>query len=104
MGTGRRFVNPHYPDRGSSNLTSPQLLWRALSCTALAPSFQSGLCCAMSDEDDCQRLLPLAEEWAKAQEEFILERGASLGPIYSIDAERVGIKEASRVRVLIVDR
>ena len=58
----------------------------------------------MIDEDDFQRLLPLAWEWAKAQEEFILERGASLGPIYSIDAERVGIKEASRVRVLIVDR
>jgi hypothetical protein len=58
----------------------------------------------MIDEGEFQRLFPLAWDWAKAQEEFILERGASLGPIYSIDAERVGIKDPSRVRVLIVDR
>lgn len=58
----------------------------------------------MIDEGEFQRLFPLAWDWAKAQEEFILERGASLGPVYSIDAERVGIKDPSRVRVLIVDR
>jgi hypothetical protein len=64
----------------------------------------SGPWLRMIDEEDFQRLLPMAWEWANAQEEFILERGASLGPIYSSDAERVGIKEPSRVRVLIVDR
>jgi hypothetical protein len=58
----------------------------------------------MINEGEFQRLLPLACEWAKAQEEFILERGASLGPIYSVDAQRVGVKDVSRVRVLIVDR
>jgi hypothetical protein len=56
------------------------------------------------DQQTFQQLLPLAYDWAKAQEEFVLARGTSLGPRYSVDARRVGVQDCSRVRVLVVDR
>ena len=58
----------------------------------------------MIDQETFQHLLPLAYQWAKAQEEFILARGASLGPAQIADARLVGVQEYSRVRVLVVDR
>ena len=58
----------------------------------------------MIDQETFQHLLPLAYQWAKAQEEFILARGASLGPAQIADARLVGVQDYSRVRVLVVDR
>jgi hypothetical protein len=55
-------------------------------------------------QETFEHLLPLAYEWAKAQEAFILERGASLGPRQITDARRVGVQDCSRVKVLVVDR
>ncbi len=56
------------------------------------------------DQENFERLLPLAYQWAKIQETFILERGIPLGPRYSADARHVGVQDCSRVKVLIVDR
>ncbi|MEY2558175.1 MAG: hypothetical protein QOE34_1600 [Verrucomicrobiota bacterium] len=58
----------------------------------------------MIDQKTFEHLLPLASQWAKAQEEFILARGASLGAAQIADARRVGVQDYSRVRVLVVDR
>jgi hypothetical protein len=58
----------------------------------------------MIDQQTFEHLLPLACQWAKAQEEFILARGASLGPRQTADARRVGVQDCSRVKVLVVDR
>lgn len=58
----------------------------------------------MVDQQTFQQLLPLAYEWAKAQEDFVLARGASLSPRHTEDARRAGVRDCSRVRVLVVDR
>ena len=58
----------------------------------------------MIDQETFERLLPLAYQWAKAQEQFILARGAPLGSRYTADAHRVGVRDCSRVKVLVVDR
>lgn len=58
----------------------------------------------MIDQEKFEQLLPLAYEWAKTQEQFILVRGASLGSGHSADARRAGVQNCSRVRVLVVDR
>jgi len=56
------------------------------------------------DQQTFEHLLPVAYQWAKGQEEFILARGAPLGPAYIDDARRLGVKDCSRVKVLVVDR
>ena len=56
------------------------------------------------DQETFEHLLPVAYQWAKAQEKFILARGASLGPAYTADARRLGVQDCSRVKVLVVDR
>jgi hypothetical protein len=56
------------------------------------------------DLENFERLLPLAYSWAKAQEEYILSRGAPLGARYRADADRVGVRDFARVRMLVVDR
>jgi hypothetical protein len=58
----------------------------------------------MIDSTTFERFVPLAHEWAKAQEEFILAHGIPLGSEQLADARLAGVQEASRVRVLIVDR
>jgi len=58
----------------------------------------------MIDQETFERLLPLAYQWAKAHEQFILARGAPLGPRHTADAHRVGVRDCSRVKVLVVDR
>jgi hypothetical protein len=58
----------------------------------------------MIDQETFERLLPLAYQWAKAQEQFILAHGAPLGPRHTADARRVGVQDCSRVKVLVVDR
>jgi hypothetical protein len=56
------------------------------------------------DQKTFEYLSPLAYQWAKAQEEFILARGTSLGPAHIADARRVGVQDCDRVKVLVVDR
>jgi hypothetical protein len=58
----------------------------------------------MIDQEKFEYLVPLALQWAKAQEEIILQRGVPLGPAWSADARRVGVQNCARVRVLIVER
>jgi hypothetical protein len=58
----------------------------------------------MIDDKDFARLMPLACEWAKAQEARILEHGVPLTPDQVADARRAGVRDSGRVRVLVVDR
>lgn len=58
----------------------------------------------MIDQEEFERLLSLAYEWVKAQEEFILKEGTPLKPRHLADARRVGVRDLSRVRMLVVDR
>ncbi len=58
----------------------------------------------MTNQEKVERLTPLACAWAKAQEAFILERGAPLSRRQIADAERAGVQQPSRVRLLVVDR
>lgn len=58
----------------------------------------------MTDQETFQYLVPLACQWAKDREQFILERGAPLGSGHIADARRVGVQDISRIKVLVVDR
>lgn len=58
----------------------------------------------MIDQETFQNLLPVACEWAKAQEDFVIAHGAPLGIRETADARRAGIQDYDRVRVLVVDR
>jgi hypothetical protein len=56
------------------------------------------------DQETFEHLLPLAYEWAKTQEEFVLAHGHPLGPTQAWDANLAGVRECARIRVLVVDR
>jgi hypothetical protein len=56
------------------------------------------------DQQTFDRLLPVASQWARAQEQYILARGMPLDPRYAADAQRVGVRDSARVRLLVVDR
>ena len=56
------------------------------------------------DQETFEELLPLASQWAHAQENLILARGIPLRPEQTADARRAGVQDCSRVRVLVVDR
>ena len=56
------------------------------------------------DQEAFEHLLALACEWAMAQEQIILARGASLGSQHTDDARRAGVQDCSRIKVLVVDR
>jgi hypothetical protein len=58
----------------------------------------------MIDQKDFDRLASLASEWAKNQEAYILQHGVPLTVDQIADAARVGVKDAGRVRVLVVGR
>jgi len=58
----------------------------------------------MIDQKDFDRLAPLAFQWAAQQEAFVLKYGVPLTRHQMTDAERVGVQDAGRVRVLVVDR
>jgi hypothetical protein len=77
------------------------LLSAHASCFLLALHLPSVL---VVDQQTFQQLLPLAYEWARAQEEFVLGRGVPLGPRHLTDARLAGVKDCSRIRVLVVDR
>jgi hypothetical protein len=58
----------------------------------------------MITQETFNRLLPGAYQWAKAQEDFVLARGVPLTARQVNDARLAGVQNASRVRVLVVDR
>ena len=58
----------------------------------------------MIDQETFESLLPLAYQWAKAQEEFVLAHGTPLRPQHMADARLVGVRDCERIRVLVVDR
>jgi hypothetical protein len=58
----------------------------------------------MIDQKEFDRLAPLACEWAKSQEAYILRHGVKLAADQIADAGRAGVKDTGRVRVLVVDR
>ena len=58
----------------------------------------------MINQENFERLVPRALEWAKTQEDFILEHGVPLAPGQIADALRCGVHDSSKVRVLVVDR
>ncbi len=58
----------------------------------------------MIDQETFENLLPLAYQWAKTQEEFVLAHGTPLGPQHLADARRAGVADCERIRVLLVDK
>ncbi len=58
----------------------------------------------MVDNETFEHLLLLAYQWAKTQENFVLEHGSRLSARHMADAEIAGVKDPGRVRVLVVDR
>lgn len=58
----------------------------------------------MIDQEKFERLSSLALQWAKTQEDLILKHGTPLAPGQIADAQRCGVHDSSRVRVLVVDR
>jgi hypothetical protein len=58
----------------------------------------------MINQTTFEQLLPLAYQWAKAQEDYVLAHGTALSPQHMADARLAGVRECERVRVLVVDR
>jgi hypothetical protein len=58
----------------------------------------------MLDQATFEYLLPLAYQWCKATEAFVLAHGVPLSPRQLADARRAGVQDCSRIRVLVVDR
>ena len=58
----------------------------------------------MIDQETFENLLPLAYQWAKTQEEFVLAHGIPLSPQQLADARLAGVRDCERIRVLVVDR
>jgi len=58
----------------------------------------------MIDRQTFEQLAPLAYQWVKAQEEFVLAHGAPLSPRHLADAHLAGVRDGERIRVLILDR
>src|SRR5205823_9149344 len=51
-----------------------------------------------------EKLLPIAVQWAKKQEEFVLKHGNLLSSRHIADAALSGVTNPARIRVLVVDR
>jgi hypothetical protein len=58
----------------------------------------------MIDQTAFEQLLPLAYQWAKAQEDYVLAHGTALSPQHTADARLAGVQDCERVRMLVVDR
>jgi hypothetical protein len=58
----------------------------------------------MIDQKNFDRLAPLAGHWAKSQETYILQHGVPLTADQVADARQAGVKDPSRIRVLVVNR
>ena len=57
----------------------------------------------MDRESQFEKLLSLAVEWTKEQEERVLREGVALSEEEIADAKAIGVKEPERVRLLQVD-
>ena len=58
----------------------------------------------MIDQEEFERLMPLACQWARQQEAYVLEHGVPLAQGQLADARRVDVADPARVRVLVVNR
>jgi hypothetical protein len=58
----------------------------------------------MIEQQDFERLAPLAYQWAKSQEDYILKHGAPLARDQVADARLAGVEDTARIRILVVDR
>jgi hypothetical protein len=58
----------------------------------------------MIDEKEFDRLVPVAAQWAKSQEKYILQHGVPLNAGQMTDARNAGVKDVARIRVLVVNR
>lgn len=58
----------------------------------------------MIEQKDFDRLAPRACDWAKKQQDYILQHGAPLTAAQTKDARLVGVQDPGKVRVLVVDR
>jgi hypothetical protein len=56
------------------------------------------------DQETFEQLLPVAYQWARLQEEFVLTHGNPLSSQHIADARLAGVQDCARVRVLVVDR
>ena len=54
--------------------------------------------------DQLSKLLPLASEWAKQQEDYITKNGIPLDDDQKIDAYLIGVDQIEKVRLLEVDK
>lgn len=59
---------------------------------------------SLFDQETFERLLPLAYQWAKQLEEFVLAHGHPLGTTHAWDAHLAGVQDSAKIRVLVVDR
>ena len=58
----------------------------------------------MIDQKEFDRLAPLAAQWAKSQEKYILRHGVALTADQKADGKKAGVKDVARVRVLVANR
>ena len=58
----------------------------------------------MIDQEEFDRLTPIASQWAKSQEAYILQHGVPLTADQVADAQQAGVTDPSAVRVLVVNR
>ena len=58
----------------------------------------------MIDQKTFEHLLLTAYQWCKGTETFVLARGVPLSSRQTADARLAGVRNCSRVRVLVVDR
>jgi hypothetical protein len=58
----------------------------------------------MIDQEKFDRLMPLACQWAKTQEAYVLRHGLPLPPRQLADARQAGVQDPAKVRMLVVDR
>jgi hypothetical protein len=56
------------------------------------------------DQDTFEHLLQLAYQWVQTQEEFVLKHGSALSTRQMADANLAGVRNPSRVKMLVVDR
>ncbi|MBT31423.1 MAG: hypothetical protein CMO01_17345 [Thalassobius sp.] len=57
----------------------------------------------MISKKELESLLPMASEWARNQEDFIIQNGVPLTDDLKIDAYLIGVNQIEKVRLLKVD-
>lgn len=80
----------------------PFLRFKFRGCARLLLFYQVPI--AVVDPKTFEKLLPVAVQWAKKQEEFVLKHGNPLSARHKADAVLAGVTDPGRIRVLVVDR